>query len=129
MTLPIERNHFAVLSARVALMKLAHGNAIDRPGISRPSFAPALPLELRDPRTNELRKDMSITGAPYLAETIRQRIAASKQRVNEASANMAAALQKLDAAADQAGKIAKEIEDEADGLLAELGQHSNNGPE
>lgn len=71
---------------------------------------------------------MSITGASFLAESIRAQIAAAKAKVAEATADVGSAVVQINAAADNAGKIAKEIRSEADALNAELGQFSNGAP-
>jgi hypothetical protein len=71
---------------------------------------------------------MSITGAANLAGTIKNRIDAAKQRIAQVSANTDGALAKLNDAADTGDKIAKQIETEADDLLAQIGQFSNGGP-
>jgi hypothetical protein len=72
---------------------------------------------------------MSITGAANLAGTIKDRINAAKAKVAQVSQNTDNALAKLNDAADTGDRIAKQIEAEADGLLAEIGQFSNGGPE
>lgn len=71
---------------------------------------------------------MSITGANYLAGSIKERIAAAKAKVGEVTANADTALAKLNSAADAADQVNKAIEAEADSLLAEIGQVSNGGP-
>ena len=75
------------------------------------------------------KKQMSITGAANLAGTIKNRIDAAKERIAKVAANTDGALAKLHDAADTGDKIAKQIETEADDLLAQLGQMSNGGPE
>ena len=75
-----------------------------------------------EPRT------MSITGAAGLAGTIKDRINAAKAKVAQVSANTDQALAKLNDAADTGDRIAKQIEAEADDLLAQIGQFSNRGP-
>jgi hypothetical protein len=72
---------------------------------------------------------MSITGAANLAGTIKDRINAAKAKVAQVSQNTDSALAKLNDAADTGDKIAKQIEAEADDLLAQIGQFSNGGPE
>jgi ABC-type transporter Mla subunit MlaD len=72
---------------------------------------------------------MSITGAANLAGTIKDRINAAKAKVAQVSANTDSALAKLNDAADTGDKIAKQIEAEAEDLLAQIGQFSNGGPE
>jgi hypothetical protein len=72
---------------------------------------------------------MSITGAANLAGTIKNRIDAAKERIAKVSANTDGALAKLNDAADTGDRIAKQIEAEADDLLAQIGQFSNGGPE
>jgi hypothetical protein len=82
---------------------------------------------------NKLRQtgtpNMSITGAANLAGTIKDRINAAKAKVAQVSQNTDNALAKLNDAADTGDRIAKQIVAEADGLLAEIGQFSNGGPE
>jgi hypothetical protein len=73
-------------------------------------------------------RPMSITGANYLAGSIKQKIQAAKDRIANVHAATDAALTKMNAAADTGDQIAKAIDDEATGLLAELGQFSNGGP-
>jgi hypothetical protein len=73
-------------------------------------------------------RPMSITGAGYLAGSIKQKIQAAKDRIANVHATTDAALAKMNQAADAGDQIAKAIDDEANGLLAELGQFSNGGP-
>jgi hypothetical protein len=74
-------------------------------------------------------KPMNVTGAGYLAGSIKQKIQAAKDRIAKVHATTDAALAKMNAAADTGDQIAKAIDDEANGLLAELGQFSNGAPE
>jgi len=74
-------------------------------------------------------KPMSITDAGKLAGTIKDRINAAKTRIAQVSANTDGALAKLNDAADTGDKIAKQIETEAEDLLAQIGQFTNGGPE
>lgn len=71
---------------------------------------------------------MSITDAGKLAGTIKDRINAAKTRIAQVSANTDGALAKLNDAADTGDKIAKQIEAEAEDLLAQIGQFTNGGP-
>ena len=73
-------------------------------------------------------KTMSITGAANLAGTIKDRINAAKAKVAQVTQNTDNALAKLNDAADTGDRIAKQIEAEADDLLAQIGQFSNGGP-
>jgi hypothetical protein len=75
------------------------------------------------------KKQMSITDAGKLAGTIKDRINAAKGRIASVSANVDGSLAKLNDAADTGDKIAKQIEQEASDLLAEIGQFTNGGPE
>lgn len=75
------------------------------------------------------RTKMSITGAANLAGTIKDRINAAKAKVAQVSQNTDSALAKLNDAADTGDRIAKQIEAEADDLLAQIGQFSNGAPE
>jgi hypothetical protein len=75
------------------------------------------------------KKTMSITDAGKLAGTIKDRINAAKGRIASVSANVDGSLAKLNDAADTGDKIAKQIEQEASDLLAEIGQFTNGGPE
>lgn len=68
---------------------------------------------------------MSITGAAFLAGTIKDRINAAKAKVEQVSQNTDSALVKLNEAADKGDRIAKQIEAEAADLQAQLGQWSN----
>jgi hypothetical protein len=79
--------------------------------------------------TQPEKPSMSITGAANLAGTIKDRINAAKAKVAQVSQNTDSALAKLNDAADTGDKIAKQIEAEADDLLAQIGQFSNGGPE
>jgi hypothetical protein len=88
--------------------------------INRATEPPPIPTE---------KPSMSITGAANLAGTIKDRINAAKAKVAQVSQNTDQALAKLNDAADTGDRIAKQIEAEADGLLAEIGQFSNGGPE
>ena len=89
-----------------------------------------LDAKIREPLQNpfEIEQNMSITGAANLAGTIKSRIDAAKQRIASVAANTDGALAKLNDAADTGDKIAKQIEAEADDLLAQIGQFSNGGP-
>ena len=89
-----------------------------------------LDAKIREPLQNpfEIEQNMSITGAANLAGTIKIRIDAAKQRIASVAANTDGALAKLNDAADTGDKIAKQIEAEADDLLAQIGQFSNGGP-
>jgi hypothetical protein len=77
----------------------------------------------------EPTKMSSITGAANLAGTIKDRINAAKAKVAQVSQNTDNALAKLNDAADTGDRIAKQIETEADELLAQIGQFTNGGPE
>jgi hypothetical protein len=81
---------------------------------------------LQNPFTEILT--MSITDAGKLATDIKARIQAAKDRIASVSANTDTALAKLNDAADTGDKIAKQIEKEADDLLAQIGQFDNGGP-
>lgn len=77
-------------------------------------------------RTENTR--MSITGASFLADSIKAKIQAAKARMAASTSNTDAALAKLNAAADHADSVSQAIEAEADALTKELGQFSNGGP-
>ena len=99
--------------------------------IEAPSVRPieeVAAVYLRDMNPFEEMLTMSITDAGKLAGTIKDRINAAKVRIAQVSANTDGALAKLNDAADTGDKIAKQIEKEADDLLAEIGQFSNGGP-
>ena len=70
--------------------------------------------------------EMSITGASYLAQTIKDKIEAAKARVVASTEKTDAALTKLISAADHADGIATTIENEANDLTAFVGQFSNS---
>jgi hypothetical protein len=74
-------------------------------------------------------KPMSITGAAYIAGSIKAKIEAAKARVAQVGANIDAGVTKLNSIADQGDQIAKTINAEADALSAELGQFSNGAPD
>lgn len=71
---------------------------------------------------------MSITGADFLAASIRDRVSAAKMRVIQATETTANAIAKIDGAAEHAERFARQVESEADGLMAEIGQLSNMPP-
>jgi hypothetical protein len=72
---------------------------------------------------------MSITGATHLADQIKAKIQAAKDRMAQTSANTDTALAKLNSAADAAEAVNKSIAAEADDLLAQIGQFTNGAPE
>lgn len=71
---------------------------------------------------------MSITGATHLADSIKAKIQAAKDRMAQATTNTDAALTKLNTAADAADQVSSSIAKEADDLMAQIGQFSNGGP-
>jgi hypothetical protein len=85
-------------------------------------------LALQNPFIRTENTTMSITGASFLADSIKAKIQAAKDRVAKSTAGTDAALAKLNSAADHADQVSKSIEAEADALTAELGQFSNGGP-
>lgn len=76
----------------------------------------------------ENTKIMSITGATHLADSIKAKIQAAKDRMAQATTNTDAALTKLNTAADAADQVSSSIAKEADDLMAQIGQFSNGGP-
>lgn len=71
---------------------------------------------------------MSITGATHLADSIKAKIQAAKDRMAQATANTDASLTKLNSAADAADQVSASIAKEADDLMAQIGQFSNGAP-
>lgn len=78
-------------------------------------------------RTENTR--MSITGATHLADSIKAKIQAAKDRMANATTNTDAALAKLNVAADAADQVSNSIAKEADDLMAQIGQFSNGAPQ
>lgn len=72
---------------------------------------------------------MAITDAGKLAANIKDRINSAKARIASVNTNIDNGLAKLNDAADTGDKIAKQIETEAEDLLAQIGQFHNGGPE
>lgn len=70
----------------------------------------------------------SITGATHLADSIKAKIQAAKDRMASATTNTDAALAKLNTAADAADQVSNSIAKEADDLMAQIGQFSNGAP-
>jgi len=85
-------------------------------------------LALQNPFIRTENTKMSITGATHLADSIKAKIQAAKDRMAKSTSNTDAALAKLNSAADQADVVSKSIEKEADDLVASLGQFTNGGP-
>lgn len=71
----------------------------------------------------------SITGASFLGEQFKARIAAAKATVEGAKTSIVSALSEIETAAAHASDVAKAIQAEADDLKAALGQVSNGAPE
>lgn len=91
-----------------------------------PSFVDT--LNEQQPNLKEVEKQMSITGAQYVAGSIKDKIQAAKDRMSKVTSGAEAAVAKLNAAADAAEQLNKSIEAEADNLMAEIGQFSNGSP-
>lgn len=72
---------------------------------------------------------MTVTGAGFLGGSIKAKIQAAKDRIAAGHSEIDAALSKLDSAAEQSAKLARSISDEADSLLADIGQFTNGAPE
>ncbi len=85
-------------------------------------------LEWRYPWRYSKEKPMSITGADFLAQSIKDKIRIAKERASNALTRADNAFGKFDGACSQVETVSSQIEQEADGLLAELGQISNGGP-
>ena len=77
-------------------------------------------------RTENTR--MSVTGAKFLAEQIRNQLASTKAQLAQAGNEMSAAMTELQATADEATKQVKEVQAETADLKAALGLSSNGGP-
>lgn len=73
-------------------------------------------------------KRMTITGASYLGEQFRSRLADVKKQIASASDEMNAAMGELSDTASQASEAAKQVKAEAADLRAALGTVSNNPP-
>lgn len=69
-----------------------------------------------------------ITGASHLADSIKARIQAAKDRMANATSNADMAVNKLNAAADASDQLSNSISKEADDLMAQIGQFSNGSP-
>ena len=76
----------------------------------------------------ETESDVSITGASYLAETVRDRIARAKKSIADANERVMSAADQIGTAADGAQAVAAAIEQEAADLQAQLAQLTNGPP-
>lgn len=72
---------------------------------------------------------MSVTGAGFLGGSIKAKIQAAKDKIAAGHSALDQAVTKLDGAAEQSANLAKSISDEADALLADIGQFTNGAPE
>ena len=124
-----DRLNLAVTDINMGFKRFQPGSLHNRPFSFRDRHMPEEILPrvafFTDP-TIEI--SMSITGAANLAGTIKERIEAAKAKVAQVSQNTDNALAKLNAAADHGDRIAKQIETEADDLVAQIGQFSNMPP-
>jgi hypothetical protein len=73
-------------------------------------------------------KPMSVTGAKFLAEQIRNQLAEAKAQLTQAGEEMTGAVTELKGVADQATKQVQDIKAETADLKAALGLNSNGGP-
>lgn len=83
---------------------------------------------LTNPWSAPSGETMSITGAQFTGSALKDKIATAKARMTKINSDVDGALGKLDTAATAAEGIVKTMEQEADALLADLGQFSNGGP-
>lgn len=83
---------------------------------------------LQNPFVPTANTKMSITGATHLADSIKAKIQAAKDRMAAATSGTDAALVKINAAADSADVVSAAIAKEADDLMAQLGQFTNGPP-
>jgi hypothetical protein len=75
------------------------------------------------------RRMSNITGAGFLGNQFKTALADVKNKLNKAGSDMNAAVTELNAKADQASTIVKQIEAETADLTATLGQITNGAPE
>ena len=77
----------------------------------------------------ETEECVSITGASYLAQSIKDRVAKAKRAVEDAQGRVTAAVEQIDGAADSANAMATAIEQEAAELNAQMAQLTNGPPQ
>ncbi|WP_156928751.1 hypothetical protein [Bradyrhizobium sp. th.b2] len=70
---------------------------------------------------------MSVTGAGYAGGSFSTRLRAIRQKVENTSTKMDAALTRMEQAADAHDQLATAVEGDADRLLADIGQFTNGG--
>ena len=86
-------------------------------------------LALQNPFIRTENTKMSVTGAKFLAEQIRNQLAAAKAQLNQAGQEMTDVMAELQDTANAATQQVKDIKAETADLKAALGLNSNGAPE
>jgi len=86
-------------------------------------------LALQNPFIRTENTKVSVTGAKFLAEQIRNQLAAAKAQLNQAGQEMTDVMAELQDTANAATQQVKDIKAETADLKAALGLNSNGAPE
>ena len=117
------------LSRAAPQMKSAPGSPDNGPGAAKGQDAEASPLSPGGGTSFSTKDDlMSITGAKYLSETARSRIAAAKESIAKATDRVSSAVDQVEGAAARVNDVAQAIEQEAAELTATAAQFTNGAP-
>lgn len=83
---------------------------------------------LNEQQPKPIEKPMSVTGAAYLAGSLKDKIAAAKAKIEKVNSDVDAGVAKVNSAVDAASQVAASLSAEADELMASVGQFSNGSP-
>jgi hypothetical protein len=89
----------------------------------------ALVLRKNREQQRSIETSMSITGANYLGQTVRDRVTAAKAKIAQTHERMTGAMDELDRSTAHVEKVAAAIEKEAADLTATAAQFTNGPPE
>ncbi len=80
--------------------------------------------------TDERPKDqrMSVTGAAYAGGSLKAQLQAIKDKLAQGQSKMASAMEKMNQAAEAHNQLADTVAGEAESLMADIGQFTNNPP-